>query len=227
MAEIHFTVKEPDFSNCYSERLDEIAKKALEPLTGFSKTLIALGKNADEIFADDIGETVKGLVNNAKAEIEGAIKILFDSMGVIGIRRASYNNESGLRPTAMVGKILICSKSAETYSEIDDFQPRAQAAPEGGGSMSPQDLPKETITLTDPLTDEFWRLDKLTIALITLLDTMEDGETEKEFLLPLLSHLKDLGCEIKAELAKAFRKLDRFVTPGDCWETLLQLTEKA
>jgi len=87
-------------------------------------------------------------------------------------------------------------------------------------------LPKKQIMLTDPLTDEFWRLEKLTAALITLLDTIKDGEIEKEFLAPILSHLKDLGCEIKAEHAKAFRKLDRWVTPSDCWETLLKLMEE-
>lgn len=54
MAEIHFTVKEADVSNCYGESLDEIAEKALEPLIGFSKTLIALGNTEAEFFADDI-----------------------------------------------------------------------------------------------------------------------------------------------------------------------------
>jgi len=76
------------------------------------------------------------------------------------------------------------------------------------------------------LTDEFWRLEKLTGALITLLDTIYGGEIEKKFLQPILSHLKEMGCEIKAELDKAFRKLDRSVTLGNCWETLLKLTER-
>jgi hypothetical protein len=129
MAEINFTVKEADFSNCYGERLDEIAEKALEPLMGFFKTLISLGNTEAEIFPDDIGNAGRGLVNNARSEILGAIQILFKHFGTISIKRATWRNDLKIPPESMIGEIAWWPKDREKPVEI--IKPQAA---EGGAA---------------------------------------------------------------------------------------------
>jgi hypothetical protein len=130
MAEINFTVKEADFSNFYGERIDEIAGKALEALTGFFKTIVALGDNEAQIFPDDIGNAGLGLVNNARSEILGAIHILYEHFGTVSVKRASYRNELGVPPESMTGGIAWWPEGAERAVEIV----KPQAAAEGGAA---------------------------------------------------------------------------------------------